>query len=60
MKRDPKGIYGRAAAGNTDTVPGYQASYEPPLNPDITLDGRNPPEAAADAVMDILQKQRYI
>ncbi len=60
MKRDPKGIYGRAVTGGTSTVPGIQATYEPPLNPDITLDGRNPPEAAADAVVDILKQLLYI
>jgi adenylylsulfate kinase len=56
MKRDPKGIYGRAAAGKTSTVPGIQATYEPPRNPTITLDGRTPPEEAADAVVDVLKK----
>jgi adenylylsulfate kinase len=56
MKRDPKGIYGRAVKGMTSTVPGVQAIYEPPLSPDITLDGRNPPEASADAVLDLLQR----
>jgi adenylylsulfate kinase len=54
MQRDPKGIYRRAAAGEAITVPGIQASYEPPLHPEITLDGRNPPERSADAVMDCL------
>jgi adenylylsulfate kinase len=60
MKRDPKGIYGRAVTGETSMVPGIQATYEPPLNPDITLDGRNRPEAAADAVVDILKQLLYI
>ncbi len=60
MKRDPKGIYCRAAAGKISTVPGIQAAYEPPQNPDITLDGRNPPEAAADAVIDILKQLQYV
>jgi adenylylsulfate kinase len=50
MKRDPKGIYGRAAAGNTDFVPGLQIPYEPPINPEVTLDGQAPPEAAADMI----------
>ena len=53
MKRDPKGIYGRAVDRQDKHGPGVQAAYEPPLNPDITLDGRNPPEASADAVLDI-------
>lgn len=60
MKRDPKGIYDRAVKGMTNTVPGVQAIYEPPLNPDITLDGRNPPEASADAVLDLLQRLLHI
>jgi len=60
MKRDPKGIYGQAVAGKTSTVPGIQAMYEPPHNPDITLDGRNPPEAAADALVDILKRLLHI
>ena len=56
MKRDPKGIYARAAAGKTGTVPGIQATYEPPHNPDITMDGRNPPETSADAVVNTLKQ----
>jgi adenylylsulfate kinase len=60
MKRDPKGIYGRAVAGETSTVPGIQATYEPPSNPEITLDGRNPPETSADAVVDVLTRLLHI
>lgn len=60
MKRDPKGIYGRAVAGETGAVPGIQATYEPPQNPDITLDGRNPPETSADAVVDLLSRLLHI
>ena len=60
MQRDPKGIYGSAVAGKTSTVPGIQAAYEPPLNPEIMLDGRNPPEAGADAVVDLLKRLLHI
>jgi adenylylsulfate kinase len=60
VKRDPKGIYGRAAAGSTSTVPGIQAAYEPPYNPEITLDGRHLPEAAADAIVALLKHRLYI
>jgi adenylylsulfate kinase len=60
MKRDPKGIYGRAVKGETSTVPGVQAIYEPPLNPDITLDGRNQPDTSADAVLELLQQLLHI
>jgi adenylylsulfate kinase len=60
MQRDPKGIYRRAAMGKTGTVPGIQSPYEPPLKPDIILDGQNPPEASADTVLDYLQYLLYI
>jgi adenylylsulfate kinase len=60
MQRDPKGIYHRAATGKTSTVPGIQSPYEPPIKPDIALDGRNPPEASADTVLDYLKYLLYI
>jgi adenylylsulfate kinase len=60
MKRDTKGIYGRALAGRTDTVPGIQVPYEPPHNPDITLNGLNPPAASAEAVIDTLTRVLHI
>ncbi|MCK9418542.1 MAG: adenylyl-sulfate kinase [Nitrospirae bacterium] len=60
MNRDPKGIYGRALAGKTGTVPGIQATYEPPDKPEIQLNGRNPPELSADAVMDMLKRLLHI
>jgi adenylylsulfate kinase len=52
MKRDPKGIYQSATSGKASTVPGVQASYEPPLHPEITLDCQDPPEAGADAIVN--------
>ncbi len=39
MARDPKGIYRSAAEGKASDVPGLQAAYEPPENPDLTIDG---------------------
>ena len=60
MKRDPKGIYGRAMSGKAMTVPGVQSSYESPLHPEITLDGQNPPEAGAKAIVNKLKSLLYI
>ncbi len=60
MKRDPKGIYGRAMSGKAITVPGVQASYEPPLHPEITLDCQHPPEAGAKAIVNKLKLLLYI
>jgi adenylylsulfate kinase len=60
MQRDPKGIYSRAVAGKTGTVPGIQSPYEPPLRPDITLDCQDPPETSADVILDHLKHLLYI
>ena len=59
-KRDPKGIYAQAALKKTTTVPGLQAVYEPPLKPDLTLDGQAPPETGAIRVFDKLKQLLYI
>ncbi len=59
-KRDPKGIYAQAALEKTTTVPGLQAVYEPPLKPDLALDGQEPPETGAALVLDKLKQLLYI
>ncbi|MBC7981021.1 MAG: adenylyl-sulfate kinase [Armatimonadetes bacterium] len=37
-KRDVKGLYAKAARGEIDHFTGKDGSFEPPLNPDLTLD----------------------
>ncbi|MDT5239914.1 MAG: bifunctional enzyme CysN/CysC [Mycobacterium sp.] len=37
-KRDPKGLYARARAGELKGLTGIDAPYEPPENPDLVLD----------------------
>ena len=37
-ERDPKGLYKKARAGKIPEFTGISAPYEPPLNPDITID----------------------
>lgn len=48
--RDPKGLYARARQGKLAHLPGPQAEYEPPLDPEIVVrsDVESPREAAAD------------
>jgi len=60
IKRDPKGIYSQAASGKATTVPGVQTPYEPPINPDVTLDGQATPESAADIILEKLEYLRYV
>lgn len=58
--RDPKGIYKRARSGRANTVPGIQAKYEPPLQPEVRLDCLMDKVAAADAVIARLKEFQYI
>lgn len=60
MKRDPKGIYGRATTGKASTVPGLQSSYEPPLSPEVTVDGQVSPKVSADLIFNKLTQLHYI
>lgn len=38
IRRDPKGLYGRALAGALDDLTGISSPYEPPLEPDLFVD----------------------
>ncbi len=59
-ERDPKGIYKRAATGQTATVPGMQTAYEEPVRPEITLDGRERPGDNAGLILEKLKQLLYI
>ncbi|MBI5905270.1 MAG: adenylyl-sulfate kinase [Deltaproteobacteria bacterium] len=53
--RDPKGIYRRGEAGTAPNVPGLSAPYEPPLRPELTVDGeRESPEDAARRIVEAI------
>ena len=39
VRRDAKGLYARSAEGDIGAMPGAGATYEPPLHPDLVLDG---------------------
>ncbi len=59
-RRDPKGIYAKAAAAQAGSVPGVQAAYEHPLNPELTLNGESPAAANAAAIVSVLEQAHYI
>ncbi|HKC78369.1 MAG TPA: adenylyl-sulfate kinase [Gaiellaceae bacterium] len=48
-RRDPKGLYAAAFAGEIDEFTGVSAPYETPLEPELRLDtsGKTPSESAA-------------
>ncbi|HLU65487.1 MAG TPA: adenylyl-sulfate kinase [Kofleriaceae bacterium] len=49
-RRDPKGLYRRAAAGEPLTLPGAGAPYEPPTRPDLIAHGGRDDDALARLV----------
>lgn len=56
-KRDVKGLYKKARAGEIPNFTGISSEYEVPVSPDITVDTENLSVAeAADAVMAQLEK----
>ncbi len=48
-QRDPKGLYKKARAGEIKGFTGIDDPYEPPLNPELTIDGS---KATADELGD--------
>ena len=52
-RRDAKGIYGRAARGETSSVVGMDIPWHEPANPDLVFesDGRQTPAEMADALI---------
>jgi adenylylsulfate kinase len=61
VSRDPKGIYRRGREGQSETVPGIQANYEPPESPDVIVHGdREAAEVAAQRVIAKLIEKGYI
>jgi 3'(2'), 5'-bisphosphate nucleotidase len=56
-KRDPKGLYGRARAGQVGQFTGVADPYEPPAAPELTIDTRvMSADAAADLVIQYLTR----
>lgn len=60
-RRDPKGLYMKARAGDIKSFTGIDSPYEPPVNPEIHLDGDNyTAEQLASQVIDYLQTNDYL
>ncbi len=53
-RRDPKGLYARAAAGTLTGMTGVDAPYEAPIDPELELTSASDVAASADAVMAAL------
>jgi adenylyl-sulfate kinase len=57
-KRDPKGLYVKARAGEIREFTGIDSPYEPPVNPQITIDTANVDLAkAVDQILKYLENK---
>ncbi len=56
-RRDPKGLYARARAGEIPNFTGISSPYEPPESPEIRISGTETPELMAESVIDWLRER---
>lgn len=55
-RRDPKGLYARARAGELKHVTGVDDPYEPPEAPEVVVTGDEPLETAAERLLAALPR----
>jgi adenylylsulfate kinase len=59
--RDPKGLYARARQGAVASLPGPQAAYETPLQPELVVRSDvESPRQAAGAIVNLLEKRGWL
>ncbi len=54
-RRDPKGLYARARAGEAPHLPGATEAYEEPERPDLVVSGTAPAEESARRIVQALE-----
>src|SRR5919199_2872304 len=60
-KRDVKGLYARAFAGEIKNFTGVSDPYEPPLNPEVSLrTAEESPELSAERVIEALEAHGFL
>ena len=60
-ERDVKGLYRKARAGEIKNFTGIDSPYEPPLDPEISINTvESTPEEAAEAILDWLAERRFL
>ena len=60
-RRDVKGLYKKALAGEIQNFTGVSDPYEPPLNPEITVDSeRQSEQESVQAILDYLERHGWI
>jgi len=56
-RRDTKGLYARARAGELPTFPGIGSTYEPPAHPEVIAEN-GLDDAAATAIVGLVEQRR--
>ena len=60
-QRDPKGLYKKARSGLIKDFTGIDSAYEPPKNPEITLDGEKyTAKELSDKIINYLSKNKFL
>lgn len=60
-KRDVKGLYAQARAGKIKEFTGISDPYQPPTNPNVTIDtGKVSINQALDMIVEYLRQERFI
>jgi adenylylsulfate kinase len=59
IERDPKDIYKNAAAGSAANVPGIGSAYEPPENPEVTVQGHKEEQDTSAATVVAWMKTNW-
>ncbi|HSB57702.1 MAG TPA: adenylyl-sulfate kinase [Nitrosopumilaceae archaeon] len=60
-RRDPKGLYKKALAGEITNLTGLQAPYEEPENPELILDTeKHTPQECVEMILSKLQRLGYL
>jgi len=59
--RDPKGLYRAAREGKSATLPGLQAAYEAPEQPELVVRGdAGTPEEGARAILGLIESRGWL
>ncbi|MGA7051341.1 MAG: adenylyl-sulfate kinase [Mycobacterium sp.] len=56
-KRDPKGLYAKARAGEITHFTGIDSPYQRPQNPDLRLTSDRTPDEQAESVIDLINSR---
>jgi bifunctional enzyme CysN/CysC len=60
-RRDPKGLYAKARAGAIQNFTGIDSPYEPPINPQLTIDtAKADIGAAVDQILKFLENKGFL